>query len=222
MKYFLLPFFNFNIPIPHFFPVLSICSCFFSSLYNLCRTESDLAPREDTVCYNGYKIKVAGRMLLLECVHFNRDFDINNGLNRIWSRNFQSYVNLQAQEKQKRAAEEQSYWDQCESRNRKRVRIVIRITGSTAYQPEKVPPSFESGLQHRVLVKDGKWTFFLNEKENRSIISGDGEGCKKNDQNKAKEDSKNKNFVEIVCPTGVCSKYIEYSFVNELLCIDAP
>ncbi|ODN00902.1 hypothetical protein Ocin01_05773 [Orchesella cincta] len=40
--------------------------------------EAELEPREDTIHYNGYKIKVFGRKLLLESVHVNCDFNIDS------------------------------------------------------------------------------------------------------------------------------------------------
>lgn len=120
-----------------------------------CRSEGELEPREDWVRYNGYKIRVCGKRLLLESLHVNCDFNIDsNGFRCRRSSSSLCPPTIS------RTELEQS----CEGR---RIRIVIRVAGPMV-DPDAGETETSALLHHNVKHSEGKWTLIYGNEENRN------------------------------------------------------
>ncbi|CAL8126654.1 unnamed protein product [Orchesella dallaii] len=113
--------------------------------------EAELEPREDTIHYNGYKIKVFGRKLLLESLHVNCNFysDSSNG----GGSGGQSHSSNSFKPHGLRR-ERDSLEQSCDGR---RIRIVIRFTGPNESKVEEANTIVD--VEHTLRFGEGTWTF---------------------------------------------------------------
>lgn len=118
--------------------------------------EADLAPREDFVAYNGYKIRVCGKKLLLESLHVNCDFNMDS--NGICCRSNHSALSLRPPTSNRTELEQS-----CQGR---RVRIVVRVAGPLGEEIQKDSHTARM-LEHSVRHSDGKWTFICGNGGNK-------------------------------------------------------
>jgi len=117
-----------------------------------------LEPREDTVHYNGYKIKVFGRMLLLESLHVNCDFNLNSSnASGCRSHSCNSF------KPQAVTRERESLEQNCDGR---RVRIVIRFTGPMIENKVEEANSIMDNVEHNVHFGERTWTLVCENRQN--------------------------------------------------------